>query len=62
MNYEKELEDYLKEHEVKCPYCGCKEVGIDNWDMFKGKQDWFYYCKSCDDTFGLDYIKKHSKE
>ncbi|WP_161780404.1 hypothetical protein [Clostridium botulinum] len=35
----------------KCPYCGCTEIGIDNWGMFDGDGDWFYYCKECDDTF-----------
>ena len=28
-NYKKDLEDKLKENNVKCPYCGCKDIGID---------------------------------
>lgn len=35
----------------ECPYCRCKDIGIDNWGMFKGDRDWFYYCKECDATF-----------
>lgn len=35
----------------KCPYCGCEDIGVDNWGMFEGERDWFYYCKECDDTF-----------
>lgn len=34
-----------------CPECGCDDIGIDNWGMFDGEKDWFYYCKNCDVTF-----------
>lgn len=47
--YKEALEKDLQKQ--KCPHCGCKEVGIDNWNMFEGEKDWFYYCKECDDTF-----------
>lgn len=50
-DYKKQLEDKLKENNVKCPYCSCKDIGIDSWDMFRDKRDWFYYCKKCDTTF-----------
>lgn len=35
----------------KCPYCKSTNIGIDNWNMFDGERDWFYYCKECDYTF-----------
>ncbi|MFR5263976.1 hypothetical protein [Clostridium sp.] len=47
--YKKELEKELNKQ--ICPECGCKEIGIDNWGMFYGKNDWFYFCKECDITF-----------
>lgn len=47
--YAEEL--YKKLHEKKCPSCGSLDIGIDNWGMFEGKQDWYYYCKKCDDIF-----------
>ena len=28
-----------------------QQEGIDNWGMFEGERDWFYYCKKCDTTF-----------
>ncbi|MGL4453567.1 MAG: hypothetical protein ACRCX8_19430 [Sarcina sp.] len=34
-----------------CPECGCRNIGVDNWGMFKTEEDWFYYCKNCDITF-----------
>lgn len=34
-----------------CPNCDSKNIGIDKWDMFEGKKDWFYYCKECDNPF-----------
>lgn len=34
-----------------CPECGCKNIAIDNWGMFPGSNDWFYFCKECDTTF-----------
>lgn len=43
----------LKENleKQKCPN-GCdSKVGIDNWGMFYGERDWFYYCLECDDTW-----------
>ena len=48
--YYKKLKEHLENNEVKCA-CGCTNIGIDNWGMFKGERDWFYYCKECDDTF-----------
>ena len=36
-----------------CPYCQKNEVGIDNWGMFEGECDWFYYCKECDGTWSF---------
>jgi len=52
MNKHKEaLEQRLKTEDIKCPHCECVEIGIDNWNMFEGERDWFYYCKECDDTF-----------
>ncbi|WP_194190835.1 hypothetical protein [Clostridium chrysemydis] len=57
MNEHKEkLEKYL--HLQKCPECNCSDIGIDNWDMFKGAGDWFYYCKDCDITFQLVIVKE----
>lgn len=50
-DYKKVLENKLKEGNIKCPDCNCKNIGIDNWDMFKGERDWFYYCEECDVTF-----------
>lgn len=47
--YKEQLEQNLDKQE--CPHCKCKEIGIDNWNMFEGEKDWFYYCKNCDDTF-----------
>ncbi|MGL5151573.1 MAG: hypothetical protein ACRC7N_13500 [Clostridium sp.] len=38
-------------HNKKCPSCECKDVDVDNWGMFRGESDWFYYCKRCDYTF-----------
>ena len=35
----------------KCPSCNSTNIGIDNWNIFKGEKDWFYYCKECDDVF-----------
>lgn len=37
--------------EKVCPTCGCERIGVDNWGMFPGEKDWFYYCLECDDTF-----------
>lgn len=34
-----------------CPECGCKNIAMNNWGMFSGDRDWFYYCKECDTTF-----------
>lgn len=34
-----------------CPECGNNNISIDNWGIFEGKEDWFYYCKECDFTF-----------
>jgi len=48
-DYRKQLQDNIKGK--KCPTCGCSKIGIDNWEMFEGERDWFYYCKECDDTF-----------
>lgn len=47
--YREELEKELSKQE--CPHCECKDIGIDNWGMFPGKGDWFYFCKECDATF-----------
>lgn len=49
IDYRKELEKHI--HEQECKACGSKDIGIDNWDMFEGENDWFYYCKQCDNTF-----------
>ena len=51
--YYKELKEYLENNDIKCE-CGCTNIGIDNWEMFKGKEDWFYYCKECDNTFTIN--------
>lgn len=48
--YKEALEQRLKTEDIKCP-CGCNDIGIDNWGMFEGEKDWFFYCKECDDTF-----------
>lgn len=50
--YREDLEEKLDQQ--ICPHCGCKNIGIDNWGMFPGIQDWFYYCKNCDATFRRD--------
>lgn len=34
-----------------CPNCKSTNIGVDNWNMFEGDKDWFYYCKDCDETF-----------
>ena len=47
--YKEKLEKDLDKQ--VCPYCSCTEIGIDNWGMFEGEKDWFYYCKECDATF-----------
>ena len=53
--------DNAIKNKINCPYCGCEEIGIDNWGMFDGIKDWFYYCCKCDDTFGIKTSLK-SKE
>lgn len=58
--YKNELEENLNKQE--CPYCKCKEIGIDNWGMFSGKNDWFYFCKECDATFVDNVDKEFAKE
>ncbi len=49
IKYVEKLERELDQQE--CPHCKSKEIGIDNWGMFEGERDWFYYCKKCDTTF-----------
>lgn len=56
-NYRLQLEKFSKENELRCPYCKSTDIGVDNWGMFVGVNDWFYYCKKCDDTFGLGAAK-----
>lgn len=48
-----EFKEELKKdlNNQKCPNCDSENIGIDNWGMFEGKEDWFYYCKECDGTF-----------
>ena len=53
MNKE-QLENYLKQHEVKCPECKSKNIGIDNWGIFDDNTDWFYFCKECDSILRLE--------
>ncbi|EKS4345100.1 hypothetical protein QB607_003104 [Clostridium botulinum] len=48
-NYKEKLKQDLDKQ--KCPECNCTDIGIDNWGMFEGEYDWFYYCKQCDVTF-----------
>lgn len=33
-----------------CP-CGGAFIGIDNWNMFDGERDWFYFCYDCGTTW-----------
>lgn len=49
--YKEALDQKLKEKDIKCPHCGCEDIGIDNWNIFDGEGDWFYYCKECDGVF-----------
>jgi transposase-like protein len=49
--YKEELQQKLENENIKCPYCKSKDVGIDNWGMFEGERDWFYYCEKCDAVF-----------
>lgn len=56
-NYRLQLENFLKENKLKCPYCKSTNIGVDNWGIFTGVNDWFYYCKKCDDIFGLGAAK-----
>lgn len=49
IKYIEKLEKELDQQE--CPHCKSKEIGIDNWGMFEGERDWFYYCKKCDTNF-----------
>ena len=52
IQYKEELKSKIEEQ--VCPECGRKgsdHIGIDNWAMFHGKGDWFYFCKECDVTF-----------
>lgn len=51
LNCREALVEKLKNNDIKCPECNCNKIGIDNWGMFKGEADWFYYCKECDSTF-----------
>lgn len=47
---------------VVCPHCKCNKIGIDNWGMFSGMHDWFYYCLECDDTFITKEVQKYYGE
>ena len=49
--YKEELQQRLENENIECANCKSKDIGIDNWNMFEGKRDWFYYCKKCDVTF-----------
>ena len=52
IQYKEELKSKIEEQ--VCPECGRKgsdHIGIDNWAMFYGKEDWFYFCKECDVVF-----------
>lgn len=49
--YKEKLKQRLENEDIECLYCKSKDIGIDNWDMFAGERDWFYYCRECDATF-----------
>ena len=49
--YKEALKQRLKTESIKCPNCECEDIGIDNWNIFEGKRDWFYFCKECDFVF-----------
>lgn len=49
--YKEVLKLRLETEDIICPCCDCKDIGIDNWNIFEGEADWFFYCKECDAVF-----------
>ena len=49
--YKEKLQQRLESEDIQCLYCKSKDIGMDNWGMFEGEGDWFYYCRECDETF-----------
>ena len=56
--YKEELIKRLNTEDVKCIECRSADIGVDNWNMFEGERDWFYYCRECDVTFTLKQSNK----
>ena len=53
MDYRKKLENELSKQ--ICPECKSGKIGIDNYGLFNGQDDWFYFCKECNLIFGRTY-------